>query len=183
MKRIVYSLTLCVMFLAQAQAQVQQNVGVGYFGNTVTYPGLVLEYGLEKMFTAQASLPLRLDVGFYHHKRYNTGVFADVNLGFRRYYASGLFLEESIGVGWMSTFVASDEVFSINDAGELEEASRYASTDVMPSITLGIGYDLTRKSAAKHLIWLRPKIFWQFPHKTTSFYSVALQVGYTYHLK
>lgn len=180
MKKICLFFILLVTLSGQSDAQNNQKIGFGYFGNTLTYPGVVLEYELEKMFTEKASLPFRADIGFYYHKRYNTGLFADFNLGFRRYFDSGIFLEESIGFGIITTFVSSDNVYTFDDQGRLSETSRYATTDLMPSITLGIGYDVSKGKERKKLIWVRPKVFWQFPHKTTSFYNVALQVGYTH---
>lgn len=180
MKKIYLFFILIAAFVFEINAQTNQKIGFGYFGNTLTYPGAVVEYELEKMFSEKASLPLRADVGFYYHKRYNTGLFADINFGFRRYFDSGFFLEESVGFGIISTFVSSDNVYTVDDEGNLAEASRYATTDLMSSITLGAGYNISKDKDKKKLIWVRPKIFWQFPHKTTSFYNVAVQVGYAH---
>ena len=41
-----------------------------------------------------------------------TACFLDVNAGFRKYFNSGLFLEESIGVGILQSFLHSDGVFT-----------------------------------------------------------------------
>ena len=54
----------------------------------------------------------------------------------------------------------------------------------MPSLTLGIGYNLTDKSEnTSNLIWLRPKLSWEYPHKTTASFSPALQIGFTHQIK
>ena len=179
MKKIYLSITGIVMAIVSLDAQTNLNIGGGYFGQTVTYPGFVLEAEMESMFSERASLPLRLDMGFYVHPRHSTGVFLDLNAGFRRYFKSGLFLEESVGIGVLETFLQSDAVYSVNDAGIVSETSRANPPEFMPSVTLGIGYNVTRGSGKQNLIWLRPKVYWQVPHKTVSLHNFALQVGFT----
>jgi hypothetical protein len=182
MKNIIclFIITLSVIGITSAQTNV--NIGGGYFGHTVSHPGIVLEFELEKMFTENASLPLRIDAGFYSHPRNHNGYFLEVNYGYRRYFKSGLFLEESIGVGVLAT-VLNNEVFEVNDEGVATEVSKFNVVDFMPSLTLGIGYNLTKKSDTQNLIWLRPKIFWQFPHKTTSTWNPVVQFGFTHTIK
>ena len=81
MKKICLFFILITAFAFEIKAQTNQKIGFGYFGNTLTYPGAVVEYELEKMFSEKASLPLRADVGFYYHKRYNTGLLQISILG------------------------------------------------------------------------------------------------------
>ncbi len=178
-KLYILALSLFALSLG-AKAQTNFNIGAGYFGQTVTYPGLVIEAEVEKMFSENASLPIRADLGFFVHPRHSYGLFLDLNAGFRRYYKSGIFLEESIGVGILQSFLHSDGVYSVDDSGEVSDASRAVPVDFMPSITLGIGYNLTQGSGKQNLIWVRPKLYWQLPHKTESTYNFALQVGFTH---
>lgn len=181
-KLYILVLSLFVLSLG-AGAQTHLNIGGGYFGQTLTYPGLVIEAELEHMFSEKASLPIRLDLGLYVHPRHSYGLFLDVNAGFRRYYKSGIFLEESIGVGVLQSFLHSDAVYKVDDSGEVSNASRTIPVDFMPSLTLGIGYNLTKGSGKQNLLWLRPKIYWQIPHKTMSTYNFAVQVGFTHAIK
>lgn len=161
-------------------AQTNKNIGVGYFGHTVTHPGVVLEMEWEKMYSDKISIPLRLDLGFYVHPRNHVGLFVDVNYGLRQYFKSGIFLEESIGVGILQSFLHSDDTYQVDDSGNVSEASTANPPDFMPSITFGIGYNLTKNTDQHNLIWLRPKLAWQVPHKTSSTYHPALQIGYTH---
>ena len=183
MKKTIYISLLLIFISNIALSQKNKKIGGGYFGNTVTYPGLVFEYELEYMFTEKVSIPIRFDAGFYIHPRYNNGIFANINFGFRRYFDSGLFLEESIGAGLISTFVNSDAVYSVDINGNVTETSGYAATDLMPLINLGIGYNLGKSTETKKLIWIRPGMFWQYPHKTSSMYSPSVQLGYTMQIK
>jgi len=179
MKKITIITVIILAFVFTGKSQNNQKIGAGYYGNMLTYPGLVFEYETEQVFSEKASLPIRADLGFYYHKRFNTGVFANVNIGFRRYMKSGLFLEESIGFGVLTTFLSSDDVFEVDDTGNITEASRYAATDFMPAITLGAGY----KMKSGNLIWIRPQAFWQYPFRNSSLYTFAVQAGFSYTLK
>lgn len=176
-----YILTLALIaFTTGALAQTHINLGAGYFGQTINHPGVVIEAELEKMFSEKASIPLRADLGFYVHPRNHYGLFLDLNVGFRRYFRSGIFLEESIGAGIFQSFLHSDGVFEVDEHGVVTDGSVVNPVDFMPSLTLGIGYNLTRNTGKQNLIWLRPKIFWQVPNKTTSTFNPALQLGFTH---
>ena len=163
----------------QSEAQTNRNIGLGYFGQTVTHPGIVLEVEWEKMYTAEVAIPLRVDLGFFVHPRNHFGLFLDVNYGFRQYFKSGWFLEESIGVGALVSILNSDGAYEVDENGNVKESGNFSTVDFMPSITLGIGYNITHKNGTVNLLWLRPKVYWQLPHKTTSTFSPVLQIGYT----
>lgn len=183
MKKIYFILIMLAVIFTVSKAQTRTNIGGGYFGHTLTHPGIVLEFELEKLFSEKASLPLRLDAGFYSHLRNHYGLFIDLSFGFRRYFKSGLFLEESIGIGVLEAIINSDGVYNVDDNGNVTEASRFNPPDLMPSITLGIGYNLTKNSGTMNLVWFRPKIYWQYPHKTSSTFNPAVQVGFTHTIK
>jgi len=183
MKKINYIAAILIACSSLAFAQTRVNVGGGYFGQTLSYPGIVLEAELEKMFSENASIPIRADLGFYVHPRSQYGLFFDLNAGFRKYFNSGLFVEESIGVGILQAFLNSDGVYEVDDEGVVSEGSRSVPMDFMPSLTLGIGYNLTQGSGTQNLIWMRPKIFWQIPYKTQSAYNFALQIGFTHTIR
>ena len=164
-------------------AQTYTNIGGGYFGHMGTHPGIVLEYETERMFSGEASIPVRLDLGYYVHKRNHNGLFLDINYGFRQYFNSGFYVEESIGFGVLFSTLNSDGVYEVDDRGLVSEASRFNQPDFMPSVTLGIGYNLSKNSDSKNLIWIRPKLAWQFPHKLSSLYTPCIQLGFTHSIR
>jgi hypothetical protein len=179
MKSITLIIFILLSFSMAARAQTRLNLGGGYFGQTVTHPGLVLGFELEHSYSERASLPIRFDLGAYVHPRSHYGLFLDANVGFRQYFNSGFFVEEGIGAGIFQSWLHSDQVYEVDDTGAVTETSRINPPDFMPSLTLGLGYNLTRDSEKRNLIWLRPKLYWQVPHKTTATYNFALQVGFT----
>lgn len=177
MKRIILISILLTALFPLLHAQSNTKLGLGYFGHTITHPGIVLEYEWEKQFSEAASLPIRIDAGFYSHPRNHNGVFIDFNYGFRQSFKSGLFLEESIGIGLLGTILNADGVFTVDESGQVAEVSPWNVLDIMPSLTLGIGYNLTKNQEFQTLIWFRPKISWQYPHKTSSTFNPILQIG------
>ncbi|MGW8314929.1 MAG: hypothetical protein ACWGNV_04955, partial [Bacteroidales bacterium] len=168
MKTFIPGIVLLVLLSTGLRAQTHLNLGGGYFGQTLSHPGLVLELELENSFSERASLPVRFDIGTFVHPRNHYGLFFDASFGFRQYFRSGLFVEEGIGAGIFQSWLHSDQVYEVDDAGVVSETSRINPPDFMPSLTLGLGYNLTRDSGKRNLIWLRPKIYWQVPHKTTA---------------
>lgn len=179
----IYILAILLMGIAlNTNAQKNINIGAGYFGHFGTHPGVVLEFESEKMYSEKVSLPIRVDLGYYSHPRNHNGAFLDVNYGFRRYFKSGFFLEESIGLGVLKSSLNTDAAYEVNDNGAVTEVSKGLPADLMPSFTLGLGYKFEGKSGGNNMLWLRPKMFWQIPHKTNSQYHAALQVGFTHTL-
>lgn len=182
MKKILYTAIVLFAISSITFGQTHLNIGGGYYGQTLSHPGVVLQAELEKMHTENASIPLRAELGFFVHPRSHYGLFLNVNAGFRKYFNSGLFLEESIGIGILQSFLHTEGVYEVGDSGNVSDGSVVNPIDFMPSLTLGIGYNLSQGSGKQNLIWLRPQLYWQLPHKTTSTYNFALQLGFTHTL-
>ena len=181
MKKILIYIIASLAF-STLSAQSRLLIGGGFFGQTITHPGLVFEMEYETNVSETMSLPLRFDLGFYNHPRNHTGLFLDVHYGFRRYFKSGLFLEESIGIGVLGSRINTD-VYNVDDNGVVSEGSKLNQPQFMPSLTLGIGFNLTRDSQKPmNILWIRPKIAWEYPYKTTASFSPSLQIGYTHQL-
>jgi hypothetical protein len=183
MCRILFSLFLFALLHTGAFAQTVLSIGGGYFGETITHPGALVEFEVENRISERASLPFRADLGFYYHPRNHTAVFLDFHYGFRRSFRSGWFVEESIGVGILQTILNGEEgVFEVDDNGTVSNASKFNAPDFMPSLTLGLGYNLTKHSDRRTLVWIRPKLFWQYPQRLLSVHHLALQMGMTVEL-
>jgi hypothetical protein len=177
---IRFMMLLLISYSSEALSQL--NVGVGYFGETGVYPGAVIELERESFHSSRFSTPFRADLGFYSHPRSHHALFLDVHQGIRRSFNSGFMIESSIGVGVMLTFMP-ETVYMVDDAGNVSTTSKMQHPDLMPSVTLGIGYDLNRDPEKRDLIWIRPKIFWQYPYNSMALPHLALQVGYTHTIK
>lgn len=185
MKNLMVGAVVGLLFLlsySSVQAQKSLNLGLGYFGETATHPGLVAHLEVEKSQSKKVSTLFRADLGAYVHPRNHTGVFADVHAGLRRYRSSGIFTEQYLGLGTMLSFLNGDGVFQRDENGNIRRVSSFANLDIMPSVTLGIGYNFNQDSDGANLIYFRPKVFWQLPFNNLALPHFALQVGFIHRI-
>lgn len=163
-------------------AQKKLNVGLGYFGETLSYPGVVGELEYEKVYTEKFSIPLKANIGFYSHPRSHNAMFLDVHEGLRRYFRQGKwYAEQHIGIGLMASFY-NEEVWHVDEGGRARTISNFGNIDFMPSVSFGLGYNLTPNRESSNYIWIRPKIFWQLPYNNLALPHLAFQIGYSYNL-
>jgi hypothetical protein len=155
--------------------------GGAYFGENVLHPGLVLEFEYEKGYTPMFSLPLRTNLGYYWNRDYSA-FFLDVHKGFRKYFRSGLFLEQSIGTGLILKSYGT-EMWYMDEYFNSVPHGNKPVLGFMPSVTVGAGYDLSRDRDRSGLLWVRPKIYWDLGFRKLHQPYFALQLGYTHTFK
>ena len=177
MKTLTITIALLALAIA-AGARPRINVGGGYYGHFVTHPGLTISAERVGIADQRAAAVVRAEVGAFHQPRFQSGIFVNSTIGLRRSFDSGLFLEEAIGIGAIGTAVASEGVYQVADGSVVAGTTRNP-LELMPSIVLGIGYSFARDTDRPVQAWARPTLFWQFPHKRSSMYGLALQVGVT----
>ncbi len=163
-------------------AQSLISAGIGYFGERAVHPGVVLEFEYETFHSESFSLPLRVDLGYFSDPEYNL-MFLDIHKGFREYFKSGLFLEQSMGIGIASSFYTLESIYYIDEFGSVVRYRDGANLGFTPSVTLGVGYNITRNQETQNLIWIRPKIYWNFGVRGLNLPYTALQIGYTHTFK
>lgn len=179
--RLQFSI-LFLLFFSQSFAQTDLNIGGGYYGENFTSPGFLLEFEYEKHQTDNLSLPLRSDLGFFSSSEYNA-LIIDIHQGYRRYFNSGLFVEQSIGLGIISTIYKIESIWYIDKYGNVIRYRDGMNIGFMPSVTMGLGYNLSKNEQSKNLIWIRPKVYWNFLIRGLNIPYWALQIGYTYNFK
>lgn len=179
MKKTILSMAIICILFGSSKAQKSWNAGAGYFGHTASYPGIIFEAERIVSASEQKSMHLKLATGYYIHKRYNNGLFLDASYGFRHSFKSGFFLEQYAGIGLIQTFLNADAVYTTTGDGTFTKTHRRGSLDLMPSLQFGTGFSFNNDWN----IWVRPKVYWQFPHKTTSLYNFAIQIGMSVPLK
>lgn len=182
MKSTTFLLVILMFSFAYSGiAQTKMHLGAGYFGDGRSKQGGVLEYEYEKYFSEQFSLPLRADLGFFVNPDYRV-LFFDIHKGFRKYFDSGLYLEQSIGIGITSSFYTLESIWYEDEYQGMFRYKEGANWGFAPSITLGAGYQFSKNKEKQHSIWLRPKIYWNLGVRGLHLPYAALQVGYTYHI-
>ena len=181
MKRSVF-LILLLALIGESYSQSRLSAGIGYFGNNVIDPGVVIEFEAEKSLTEDFSLPLRADLGYFNSPDFRALVL-DIHKGFRKYLKSGFFFEQSIGIGITSSFYTVDGLFYDDNFGSVVRFREGANPGFTPSVTAGLGYNLGNKGGSHSLLWIRPKVYWNFGVRSLNLPYAALQVGYTYNFK
>jgi hypothetical protein len=181
MKRITFFLALVAGMNLAAMAQSRLSAGIAYYGENVDHPGVVVELEQEPFFTEGFSLPLRLDFGFHSNPDYNAWSI-DLHKGFRKYFKSGLFLEQSVGVGVIAKAYKSDYWY-IDEYAQTVAHGNKAVWGFMPSVTAGAGYNLLKDGSGADLIWIRPKLYWDLGFRGLHLPYWALQIGYTHTFK
>ena len=181
MKRIISILAIVAGFHFAANAQTNLSAGIGYYGENAINPGVVLELEHEPFFTEGFSLPLRADFGFHSSPDYNAWTI-DLHKGFRKYFKSGLFLEQSVGVGLIAKGYNTNYWYD-DGLGNVVPHGNTTVMGFMPSVTAGVGYDLSKNKEGLDLLWVRPKVYWDLGFRGLHLPYFALQVGYTHTFK
>jgi hypothetical protein len=180
MKNIIGIISLGLLALLStptAQAQKRTNLGLGYFGETLTHPGIVAHLEVEKKQSERVATLLGTNLSVYLHRRNHLGILLDGHTGLRRYYKSGFFTEQYLGLGVMLSFYQGDGVFQRDENGNIRRVSSFANPDIIPSVTLGLGYNLGHRQQKATLLYLRPKIYWQIPFNNLALPHLGLQAG------
>ena len=181
MKNLILIITLSLT-ATLGFAQTKLNAGIGYYGHNATSPGAVLEFEIEKFYTKDFSLPLRADVGFFMTADYNA-LTIDIHKGFRKYLKSGFFFEQSVGIGMTASFFKIESIWYYDQYLSVVRYKDGANWGFTPSVTIGAGYNLTPDKEHQNLIWIRPKIYWNFGIRGLNLPYAALQVGFTHNFK
>lgn len=154
-------------------------VTMGYFGETITHPGFFAGYEHNLMPQKSYQLFLTLTLGGYVHKRNHTGLFSEVALGQRFNFRSGFFLDQSVGIGYLHTLLNGGAVYEVKDNGVVSKSSNLGRSHFMPSVSLGFGWNVAHSEKPPLLLFVRPKVFWQYPFNGYVLPHLALQAGIT----
>jgi hypothetical protein len=179
MKKTFLLFALLLGIVMTGSAQNRWSLGAGYFGQQITYPGVVVQLEYESFTNETLSMPLRLEAGFYNHNNRHNVATLDLHRGFRKYVTDQLFLEQGFGAGVMLSFYQGNLWYEHED-GNLTFFTKTPVMDFMPSTTLGIGYNLSKDNTASRLLWCRSKISWQLFTRELSKPYFGLMIGYTH---
>lgn len=182
---LVLILTLCGLWIVnpgQLKGQSSLNGEISYFTGIPRSNGGAVGLEYEKYHTENLSLPLKAEAGFFVKPDYNS-LIIEIHKGFRRYFDSGFFFEQSIGLGLTAHFYKVESIWYHNT---YEYGGRYkdgANWGITPSIKAGAGYNLSHKKDGLTLIWIRPKVYWNLGTMQLNMPYAAVQIGFTHQLK
>lgn len=179
--------TIAVILLSTLTAfcskgQTDYRFGLGYFGELGVHPGLVLGMEIEHHQTDRFSLVPKINLGYYSHVRNHTAIFLEHQMLLRRLIGKRLFLESGIGVGVMLP-ILNEAVYKVDASGNVSSGKQLMNPDFMPSFNLGLGALLNPESESLRMVWIRPKMFWQYPYNHVALPHVAVQIGFSQTIK
>lgn len=138
-------------------------INLGYFGETVFHAGLNLGIEYYPHQTDRHQMIVAGNIGGYVHQRNNTSLFLRAQWGQRLNFKKGLFVDQFIGLGYLRQFVHGGDIYEVKPNGAVVETPDSGQSLIMPSISLGIGYNLAKNKANHTKVYLRPELFWKAP--------------------
>jgi hypothetical protein len=186
MKKTCFILTIFSWSVFAVQAQVDdrpgQAVHVAYLGEMLTHPGVSVGYERYLGNDSRFQVFLRANLGFYHHYRNNNTFMLSLESGFRRNFRSGIFLEQSLGVGYFYRQTHGDGQFAVNEDGSIVEKNSLGSCFLPFLANVGIGYHFQTKRA-QISPFIRPNFYWKMPFNETPNMQMAVMAGILYGFK
>jgi hypothetical protein len=132
------------------------------FFNTPVHPGVQIgtEFGWKegKHFRLYPSV----NIGYMFHQKLFQGLYANAEIGLDFKTAFGLNLKSKIGLGYLHTFTTQQEYQFGN--GKYSNGPDGGNPRIMPSFTLGLGYDLQPKSSSSPEIFVLYQSWLEFPY-------------------
>jgi len=181
MKKLLF-LLLYLAILAHLSAQDSNRsklaFNFGYFGETVTHPGMNLGIEYYPHQTKRHQSILAGSIGGYVHVRNNKAFFIRAQWGQRLHFKNGLFIDQFIGLGYLHQFVHGGELYEVKPNGAVIETPDSGQPMIMPSVSFGTGYSLNNTLS----IYVRPELFWKAPFNGYYLTNLALNAGVIYKL-
>lgn len=130
----------------------------GFFRN----PNFGVRVGTELYYRDRPGSQLiqTLNLGFYHHRSLQTGLFLSTEFGYRKF-IGGFYAEGFVGVGALG-LTPHLRRYQPDGNGEFKPASRFM-VRAMPTLSAGLGYRFRAHSAAPLSVFTRYEVFGETP--------------------
>ncbi len=174
--------------VAHGQGLRPQSISASYFGEMITHPGLKLgaHYSLSSWektrkngVTVNKGIQVSPTIGFFYHRRYQTGLFVMPEIAYTRRNAKGHYFEVGAGFGYLRTFVPN--TYQVSASGEVSKTSaghNYFSGNLF----LTFGKNLEPLTKLPMDVFLKPQWMYAVPNFPNSVSYFALELGLNYRL-
>ncbi len=149
----------------------------GYYGETVTHPGINLGIEYYPHQSVRHQMIIAGNIGGYVHPRNNTSLFIRAQWGQRLNFKSGLFLDQFVGLGYLHQFVHGGALYKVEPNGAVVETPNSGQPLIMPSFSLGTGYNFSKNNTHGIKIYFRPEFFWKAPFNGYYLTHFAISTG------
>ena len=150
---------------------------IGYFGYKFNNTGF--QIGVEKYLASTKNFNVLggINILYYNQKDIQSAVAINARIGQRYTAGFGLFLESYLGIGLQQTFYVN-KTFDYNSGQASITETKMSKTGITPNISLGLGYDFSKKTKILLKFYLRPSFYWLYPDRNLVFQSSsAIETG------
>ena len=179
MKYYVFWLSL---MLAVPNVLTAQSLRLAYFGETAAHYGLRGAYELHfassvsKRSAAARVLYGSLGVAGYRHPQNHIGVIVSPEIGFRRIGKKGALFEFSLSPAYFRYFLEGKTYEAATD-GNFNRVRFAGGNAFMPTISIGVGHDLSVRKKVPLAWYVRLNVMQQRPYNTSNLIRFALEAG------
>lgn len=185
MKKIIIKTVILTLISTNIQAQKTDKIAkngysVGYTSYKLIGNGISLGsesyYGASKTHKVVASL----NASLLFQKDIMNAQNLTAKIGQRYTSSFGLFLESYVGLGVQnSQFI--EKTYELTVIETKINSNKINKLGLAPNLTLGLGYDFSKKSSFPAKLYLRPSFNWLYPDKNLVFQSSTnLEFGFIF---
>lgn len=164
---------IILMMLTCRLLQGQQPVTISFFNestsvpftsilSTPIHPGIQVGTEFEWRNSSRFRLYPAINLGYMFHRNLFQGIYANVELGVDYKTGTGLNLKTKIGLGYLRTYATQQE-FQLKN-GQYESKKDRGNGRLMPSFTVGLGYDLRKDDPYSPEIFTLYQAWIEYPY-------------------
>jgi hypothetical protein len=154
--------------------------GISYYGYKFKYPGLQLSaenyLATTKNFQVIAAALLQT----YWQKEKQSAVAFALRFGQRYTTSWGLMLESYLGIGMQETYykLKSEDLTTSPPSESIDKVHKFGAIGL---ISIGLGYDFSKKTKLPFIIYGMPTMRWLYPDQNLIFVTNSfLEIGVIY---
>ncbi|TLU92035.1 hypothetical protein FEM55_14870 [Dyadobacter sediminis] len=170
-----------VLFCTGPQFLYAQSLRLGYFGETVSHYGLRVAYEKPVAVSVSARHAKRmlygsLGVAGYQHPQNHIGLIVSPEIGFRRTGKKGALFELSLSPAYFRYFL-DGKTYEATTDGDFDRVRFAGGNAFMPTLSLGVGHDLSVRRKVPLAWYVRLDLMQQRPYNTSNLIRFALEAG------
>lgn len=194
MRKYIFSIIFFVFSVGVMAQEDEKNFSLhwSYFGETITHPGtkIGVDYPLRttkisklkksgKTFDKQKQIIVGGNLGVFYQRRYNTSLFLNAEVGYRRIKKKGSKLDFLFGVGYLKSFL-NEDTYEVSDNGEVNRVRLAGQSSFLSSISVSFGKDFGFTGSSPWGYHIKPSLYFQMPYGQVKLPHFVLECGVSY---
>ncbi len=179
MKRFLYSIALLTVGMTAAQGQ---SIRLGYYGETVTHYGLKVAYErpiwghVNVRNQASKQFLIAPSLAAYRHPQNHIGFILSPELTYRRVGRRGGLFDLSVAPAYFRYFL-DGYTYKVGQNGDFERVRLAGGSAFMPTVSVGVGRDLSVKHHLPLSWFTRLNVMQQRPYNVSQLTRFSLEAG------